>query len=323
MTEGPSNPILHRQIHPGVRFLILIGLLILMLMIGTGIGVVIIESKYGTTTLMDIMKLNLSVPHADTALWILQFTGTTFPILITPIIFSYFIVHEPDDYMKNHFHYPWMLMVLVFLIMAAAQVAIDYLGDINAKMVLPKALKGLEDWMKDSENEAQKMSDVMMQMNTFWGMIYDLLFIGLLTAIVEEILFRGCMQTIFIRWWKNPHVAVWVTAILFSAFHMEFYGFLPRLFLGVLFGYFTVWSGSIWPAIWAHFINNGSIVVWEYLYQNKLTRVNPDAQQVFTNTAYAISFVITVILLFIYWYISDKWHKAHNGEELDQDLYVH
>lgn len=157
----------------------------------------------------------------------------------------------------------------------------------------------------------------MMQMNTFWQMIFDLLFIGLLTAVVEEILFRGCFQTIFLRWTNNIHAAVWISAILFSAMHLEFYGFLPRMVLGVLFGYFTAWSGSIWPAIWAHFINNGTVVVITYLYQNKMITLNPDENQTFNNTAYLVSFIITLFLLFIYWYISNKWHAARYGEELD------
>ena len=106
------------------------------------------------------------------------------------------------------------------------------------------------------------------------------------------------MQTIFIRWTKNKHAAVWITAILFSAFHMEFFGFLPRLLLGVLFGYFVAWSGSIWPAIWGHFVNNGTIVVITYLSQHKLIGIGPDDQHVFNNVWYIISLVITLFLLF-------------------------
>jgi len=317
MTDHPINPIPHKQIAPGLQFLILTGLLIGLLILGSIIGIAFIGAKYGLNALTDILQSKLTVPHADTILWILQFTGTTFPILVTPIIFSYFIVGEPEDYMKNHFHFPWALIVIVLLAMVAAMPLIEYLGNLNAKMVLPKFLKSVEDWMKESEKETEKLSDEMMQMNTFSDMIYNLLFIGLLTAIVEEILFRGCFQTIFFRWTSNMHAAIWITAIIFSAFHMEFYGFLPRMVLGLLFGYFTAWSGSIWPAIWAHFVNNGTIVVLTYLSQQKLTSFDFTQPQVFTNGGYIISFVLTLLLLLIYWYISSKWHAAHNGEELD------
>jgi membrane protease YdiL (CAAX protease family) len=318
MTDTPYNPIPHRPIHPAYQFLILIGLLLLSLIVGSFIGMGIIIARYGMETFTNIVQSNLSAPNVQTALWILQFFGTTTPILATPIIFSYFVVHEPDDYLKTSFHFPWMLIVLVFVIMMFSNPLIELLGNINQKMVLPKFLKGVQEWMRKSEDDTRKISDVMMQMSTFWNMIFNLLFIGLLTAIVEEVLFRGCMQTIFVRWMKNKHVAIWITAILFSAFHMEFFGFLPRVLLGLLFGYFTAWSGSIWPAIWGHFVNNGTIVVVTYLFQHKLINVDPDDQQVFSYAGYVISLIITLFLLFIYRYISNRWQIADtNGKELD------
>jgi membrane protease YdiL (CAAX protease family) len=318
MAVDPSNPIPHRQMHPAYQFLVVIGLLILALIVGSFIGMIIIGVRYGLDTFTQIVQGNLSAPNVSTSLWILQFFGTTMPILATPIIFSYFIIHESDDYLKLSFHFPWILIVLVFAIMMLSNPVMEFLSNINQKMILPKFLKGLQDWMRKSEDDTRKLSDLMMQMNTFWGMIFNLLFIGLLTAIVEEILFRGCLQTIFVKWMKNKHVAIWITAILFSAFHMEFFGFLPRLMLGVLFGYFVAWSGSIWPAIWGHFVNNGTVVVITYLYQHKLINTSPDDEQIFNNAGYIISFIITLFLLFVYRYVSVKRQIVDiNGEELD------
>lgn len=318
MTDKPYNPIPHKQIYPSLQFLILIGLLIGLLIIGSFIGVGIIVSRYGLDTLTDIVNSNFSSPHATTALWILQITGTTFPILITPIFFSYVIVREPDNYLKTNFNFPWLLLILVFFTMILSAPLIEWLSNINQQMVLPKFLKGVQDWMRQSEDQAKVFSDNMMQMPTIWNMVFDLLFIGLLTAVVEEILFRGCMQTVFIRWTKNKHVAIWITAILFSAFHMEFFGFLPRLLLGLLFGYFTAWSGSIWPAIWGHFVNNGTAVIMVYLHQNNMINFNPDEAKTFNTAGYIISLIITLFLLFIYRYISNRRQIADiNGEELD------
>jgi hypothetical protein len=276
-----------------------------------------VASRYGSSVLFDIAKLKLDSPQVQTSLWIIQFAGTTLPILITPIIFAYLVVRDPHDYMKHNFHFPWVLILLVLILSALAFPIIEYLGNVNAKMVLPKALKGLEDWMRQSETDAEKISNAMMQMGTFSSMLFDLLFIGLLTAVIEEILFRGCLQTILLKWTGNIHAAIWITAILFSAFHMEFYGFLPRMFLGLLFGYFVAWSGSIWPAILAHFINNGTVVVATYLAEHKMISIDPNATNLFNNVIYIISIVLTLVLLFVYKYISDKWHLAHHGEELD------
>jgi hypothetical protein len=83
-----------------------------------------------------------------------------------------------------------------------------------------------------------------------------------------------------------------------------------------MFGYFAAWSGSIWPAILGHFLNNGSVVVLTYLSQKRIINIDPNDSHTFTNWGYIISFALTLVLLIIYKYISEKWHAAH-GEELD------
>lgn len=317
MTEVPFNPMVGKPMHPGRQLLTLIGILVSTIIAGTLIGLLIVTARYGSSTMMDIARLKLDSPQAISALWFLQFIGTTLPILLTPIIFAYAVVRDPGDYLKNNFHFPPILILMVIVMAALAFPITEYLGNINEKMVLPQSLKGVEQWMRTSEDEAAKISDSMMQMHGFGDMLFDLIFIGLLTAIVEEFLFRGCFQTIFVRWTKNTHAAVWITAILFSAFHQEFYSFLPRVFLGVLFGYFAAWSGSIWPAVLGHFLNNGSVVVLTYMSQKRIIDIDPNDSHTFTNWGYVISFALTLALLIIYKYISEKWHASHYGEELD------
>jgi membrane protease YdiL (CAAX protease family) len=165
---------------------------------------------------------------------------------------------------------------------------------------LPAPLKSLEDALRAMEAQAQKATEAMLQMKTISDMLFAVLVVGLLTAIAEEFLFRGCLQTIMIRWTGNPHAAIWITAILFSAFHMEFFTFLPRVALGVFFGYFVMWSGSIWTSVWAHFLNNATQVVILYLYSQKRITLDPNDQHVFNYQSYALSLIIILILLFMY-----------------------
>ncbi|HEY4324501.1 MAG TPA: CPBP family intramembrane glutamic endopeptidase [Mucilaginibacter sp.] len=290
----------YNQIHPAIQFLIFAAIFVGILIIGNVIGAGIVLALYGMKTLMAIASLNVSTPHFLSAIWILQLTGTTFPILAAPIFFAFVIVKDPNDYIKSAFHFPWILLLLILAIMFVSNPAIELLSNLNQKMVLPPFLK----WMRDSEDNAQKLTEAMLQMKSIGDMIVDLLLIGLLTAVVEEFMFRGCLQTIFLRWTDSVHAAVWITAILFSAFHMEFFGFLPRLLLGVLFGYFVAWSGSVWTGVWAHFINNGTAVIATYLFQQKLIKINPDDQHVFNYQGYVFSLIIILILLFIYRRIS-------------------
>jgi len=282
------------QSHPAVQFLEFTGIFIVVMILGNLIGAGIIWVVYGLKTLMAFSSMNLNAPNFMSALWILQFVGTTLPIFVTPVFFAWTVVRDPADYLKPSFRFPWLLLVLAFVIMFASAPLIEVLSNINQKMVLPHFLK----WMRDSEDSAQKITDAMLQMKNVWALIFDVLFIGLLTAVAEEFMFRGVIQTIFVRWTKNVHAAVWITAILFSAFHMEFFGFLPRLLLGALFGYMVAWSGSIWLAVWGHFINNATDVVMTYLTQHKIIGISVNDDHVFNYACYILS---PIIVLFLFW----------------------
>jgi hypothetical protein len=311
--ERAANPG-GKNMRPGLQFLmfslIFIGIFILGNLLGAGLIFVI----YGSKTFMAIASLNVTAPHFNTAVWILQISGTTLPIFAAPVVFAYTLTNSPVNYLKPGFKFPWALLLLIFVIMFVSNPLIELLSNLNQKIPLPQWLS----WMKDNEKNDEKLMGALLQMKTIWGVIANVLAIGLLTAIVEELMFRGVLQTIFFRWTKNVHAAVWITAILFSAFHMEFFGFLPRLLLGVLMGYFVAWSGSVWTGVWAHFINNSTIVVVTYLFQHKLVNINPDDQHVFNYWGYAFGFALTLTLLLIYRSIASEKIKipAYDGEEL-------
>ncbi len=305
----------YNQLHPVLQLLIFIGISIGALILGNLIGLGMITALYGLKTLNAIQSLNIGAPHFANALWVLQIAGTTLPLLAAPLFFAYVIVREPGDYLKPVFRVSWILIILIFAIMFISNPVIEFLSNLNQKMVLPSFLK----WMRDSEDLNQKLMEALLQMNNVWDVIIDVILVGLLTAIVEEFMFRGVLQTIFLRWTKNIHAAIWITAILFSAFHMEFFGFLPRVALGALFGYFVAWSGSIWTSVWAHFINNGSIVVITYLFNKKLIKINPDDQHLFNYWGYIISLAIVLFLLFVYRKTAteNSLIPDFDGEELD------
>jgi membrane protease YdiL (CAAX protease family) len=289
-------------LHPALQFLIFIVIFVGVLLIGTALGLGLVVVIYGLKMFTAISQLAVTTPHFVPAMWIVQLFGTTLPILAAPLIFSRVVVKNIANYIKPGINFSWILMVLVFVIMFMSSPVIELLTNINQKMVLPHFLQ----WMRDSEDSAEKLTAILLQMKTAWQMLFNLIFIGLLTAVVEEFMFRGVMQTIFEKWTKNTHAAIWITAILFSAFHMEFFGFLPRLLLGAMFGYFVAWSGSIWPAVFAHFLNNGTAVVVTYLYQNKLIKLNPDDQHVFTWAGYTVSITIILFLFYVYHYTATK-----------------
>lgn len=138
----------------------------------------------------------------------------------------------------------------------------------NESLTLPASLAPLEETMRQSEDAAKEAVEILFG-GTSWGdLIVCLLIVGVLAGVSEELFFRGAMQRLLSSGRMGPHAAIWVTAIVFSVFHMQFYGFFPRVILGAFFGYLLYWSGSVWLPVMLHVLNN-SLVVWTTWYSRR------------------------------------------------------
>ncbi|MBB3970081.1 CPBP family intramembrane glutamic endopeptidase [Mucilaginibacter phyllosphaerae] len=305
------------QTSPARQFLYFVVLFAGIFVLFNVIGLALIGLFYGFDLLMNIGRLNFSDPQTVPALYLLQIVTTTIPLFAAPVVFAYWLTPTPRAYLKPTLKFPLWLWIIAFFVMLISSPLIELLSNLNQQMVLPGWLNGIERWMKESEENAKRITNAILQMKTPFDCIKNVFLIGFLTAIAEEFLFRGGMQTILLNWIKKPHTAIWVTAAIFSAFHLEFYGFLPRMLLGALFGYFVYYSGSIWPAVWGHFLNNATAVIATYLYQQKQIKLNPDAQNIFSWWQYVFSAVIILVLLLVYKKVAQgKQNPALNGEEL-------
>ena len=195
---------------------------------------------------------------------------------------------------------PVNYLLIAFLMVVSAPF-VSWVVELNASMVLPDFLAGLDQWMRASEAQAEQLTKAFLTFDGVGSLLYMLIIIAVVPAVGEELLFRGVLQKIFINWFKKPHLAIWVTAILFSALHMQFFGFFPRMLLGVLFGYIFYWSKSLWLPILGHFINNGSVVILSYFYPEMIE--NTDVS-IFESSDYAAvfytgSFILSLALVFI------------------------
>jgi membrane protease YdiL (CAAX protease family) len=305
------------KMHPSMQFMVLLAICIGIMILGALIGAAIAIALYGVNILNQVASFNGTDPHVVTAIWILQIASTTIPLFVAPVVFARFVVKEPRAYLKPSTHIPIVFFVLVFAVMLFSTPLMEWLISINQKMTLPQPLKGLEQWLRDKEKQAQDETQLLLQMKTLGSMLFTLVEIGLLTAIAEEFLFRGCVQGIFTNWTKSPHWGIWIAAILFSAFHMQFFGFLPRMLLGVFFGYFVYYSGSIWTSVLGHFINNGTAVVLTYLFQQKIIGFDPDSSH-YNYIITTFSLIFTVLLFLIYQRValSKKQLQVNNGKGL-------
>ncbi len=160
----------------------------------------------------------------------------------------------------------WLLVLsglLIVVLMPANSLVIDW----NANLELPQFMKGFAEWARAKENEMAELTKLIADFSSFPKLLVGLVVVAVIPAIGEELVFRGVLQRQLHRWANNTHVAVWVAAIVFAAIHMQFFGFIPRMVLGALFGYLYFWSGRMIVPIIAHFVNNGFTVFLLYLQQ--------------------------------------------------------
>lgn len=127
---------------------------------------------------------------------------------------------------------------------------------LNQQMALPEFMEPIENWMKEREDAAEKLTLTLLSENDLLSILFNLLVVAVAAGITEEFFFRGALQRVFERWGLNPHAVIWISAILFSAFHLQFYGFIPRMLLGAYFGYLLYWGRNIWVPVIAHTLNN-------------------------------------------------------------------
>lgn len=154
----------------------------------------------------------------------------------------------------------------------------------------------LPDWASSLEQDLGNLATALLVMESPWELIFNLITIALIPAIGEELLFRGVLQQKLSALTRKPHVSVWLAAIIFSAVHGQFEGFLPRLALGAALGYLLYWTGNLWIPIIAHFFNNALQVVFRY-FAEVPTQTEPNPS--FPLLLLALSIILAAVLAYL------------------------
>jgi membrane protease YdiL (CAAX protease family) len=255
--------------HPVIQllFLALITLISVLAVTLLSLIVGIVIFRIPMSGLMGI--LDMTNPENVPVLKFLQITQSLSMFVIPPVVFGWFMIRDPWEYLNVNKYPERRLVVTVLFLAVLILPVLNLLSLWNQQMKLPGFLSGIEDWMKRTEEQAGDLTEAFLTVNTFPGYLVNLLMVVLIPAFGEEFFFRGVLQKVFQRWLRNPHVAIILVGVIFSAFHLQFFGFLPRLVLGILFGYLFYWSGNIWYPVIAHFINNFLPVSLTYFFRDQ------------------------------------------------------
>jgi membrane protease YdiL (CAAX protease family) len=282
-----------RPLHPFISTLIFVATLFLgFVVIGPIVGFFLALPFYdgGFVALANELtsgELNeaIRIPY-----WIMQGAASGIGLIVVPMLAYQFVVKMEVGKLMG----PSPLLVFGLTVAAVIVFIVpnSMVIEWNAKLEFTGPFWT---WAKQMEARGEKLIEFLTAFKSFGEFIGAFFIIAILASVGEEFAFRGWLQPALLKASGNAHVAIWTSAILFSAFHFQFFGFVPRMLLGAMFGYLMHWSNNLWVPILAHFVNNGFLVVMMYLHQ--LDFVAFDAE---SSEALPLRYVIPFALLFIF-----------------------
>lgn len=277
-------------------FIILVSFLAFMV-----IGLIVAVPLFGMDSLLDMPNINdMNDPQSVNLMKFLQVVQSFGLFIIPPLVLAVLYHGSIKIYLHLDKRANAVSLLLVLILTLVAAPFINFIGEMNMRMIFPEWLSGVEQWMKSAEEQAAQLTEAFLKVEGVGGLLFNLFMIALLPAIGEELLFRGVIQRIFTNMTKNHHWGIWISAILFSSLHLQFYGFVPRMLLGVAFGYLLLWSGSMWLPIVAHFLNNALAVLALYFIDKRMLSPKLEEYGATSESYYLAGISLLLVALFMY-----------------------
>lgn len=289
---------------PPFTSLLLIVLVLLLgwVVVGPMVGFFVASLFYDGTIvqLKDQFESTHPEEKAFAAFMIMQAMVSFIGLILIPAVYIRFSQQKLlTPFFRKESQLP-MKALLICLLGVTAIIAMAPITQWNMHVHFPEWLGGFEDWARKLEDKGIVLTKFMTDFDSPLEFVLGLFIIAVLPAIGEEFVFRGLIQHELWRGSRNIHVAIWLSAILFSAFHFQFFGFFPRVFLGALFGYLYYWSGNLLIPMIAHFFNNAFSLTMLYLYNEGVSKVDIDDNTSIPVSLVAVCVVITVGLLYFF-----------------------
>ena len=186
----------------------------------------------------------------------IQFISSAFIFIFPALCIAYFCSHTPYAflYIKKGIDGKVLLLSAAMIILISPTIEIT--SYLNYGIHLPEFMAPVENWIRETESHTSQIVDRLLSKEGVLPFLTNILVIGVMAGVAEELLFRGALLSLIRKKVKNPHIAIWLVAFIFSAIHFQFLGFIPRMLLGAFLGYLLLWTNNIWVPIFAHFMNN-------------------------------------------------------------------
>lgn len=194
----------------------------------------------------------------------MQFFNAIGTFFLPPVLFLHFRGKSFRDYLQINEKLQLNKLLIVTLVALLIIPLANFMGALNELIPLPEFLN----FLKQAEEQTMRITEQFLVMPHLSDLFLMLLLMGLVAGIGEELLFRGIIQNLFKNWSGSTHLAVWLTALLFSVIHLQYHAVLPRFVLGALIGYVYVYSGNLKYSMLLHLVYNSVLVIMTYLIQH-------------------------------------------------------
>lgn len=228
------------------------------------------------------------------ALKMTQFLQSIGIFIFPPIVMAFLWSAKPFELLMINRVPDLRDALYAMMAMVLAIPAINLLGEINHMVKFPESLSMLENYLTEMELRAEQLTNAMLSVNSVPGLLVNIGLIAVIPAVGEELFFRGTIQRL-LQGKMKMHAAVWITALIFSSIHFQFYGFIPRLLMGAFLGYLFAWTRNLWIPILAHFTNNALAVIFFYLKNTGQTNV--DMENIGKSETYVFGLVSMIVVL--------------------------
>jgi membrane protease YdiL (CAAX protease family) len=296
-----------------VIILVTFGTLVLLQSIAMALTPFLFQVSW--SDLISLSSGNYDIPNGRMAFLFTQGVGAGLGFCAATWIIVRFLEKANLDWPKQLSRVTGKNLALVTVMTVGGMLVNGLLMYWNSHLVLPDFLSGVEQWMRDMETQLMELTQYLTDFQSIPELLAGILVIGVFAGVGEEIFFRGLIQPKMQGYLRSPHWGIWVTAIIFSAIHVQFYGFLPRMFLGALFGYLYHYTGSLFYPILGHILNNTFTLLLVYASNEGL--IDLDVQS--TDTVSYPGAVVGILVLILGFLYFKKGNRAPN-EKLDESV---
>lgn len=268
-----------------IQLLVLALFMIGGMLISTSLSELLILLIYHTPSMLEASDPVTAIRLSQTIITI----GT---FLLPALLFAYCQDRQWFNYNAANRKPPYSMTNIVLILSITLLPVVGILSAFNQSIMPQEGT--VAEFMRDLEESAEHILEIVTSQRSTWDFISNLLTFAVLAGICEEFFFQGALQPLLTRWTNNPHLGILITALIFSALHFQFYGFIPRFMLGLYLGYLFFWSRSLWLPILAHVLHNALSLLVDYTLQGRGIDTN---NMQFTDVRGSIPTAITCTLV--------------------------